>query len=120
MNVHTQGKYLTLDWDDTTYEECMDRLEKLHLYHSDIKKLVYRQSAGKRGYHVQCWFNCNVSIPLMRFKLQDDPRRLLHDIFNRPDYIHGILWRRKTIEGEVYEAGPWLEYPQQLSIRSLN
>ena len=110
MNPNFMAKTFTLDWDNISLDEVFKRLRAIRSNYTNVRELVYRVSPNKSGYHIlgKLWGYSN--IPRLRFELGDDPRRLLHDIFNRPDNIHDVLWNRKTIEGKVYKAGKWIRY----------
>jgi len=110
MNLEFKAKTYTLDWDDIDKDVLYRRLHEIRKNHINTRKLVFRQSPTKSGYHIRGYLHGNASIPRLRFQFQDDPRRLLHDLFNRPDNIHDVLWDRKTIQGKVFKAGQWEEY----------
>ena len=110
VNPEFIAKTYTLDWDNITLDECLYRLHFIRKNHSNTKKLEYRLSPSKTGFHVRARLHGNACIPRLRMEFWDDPRRLLHDIFNRPDNIHDVLWDRKRIKGKIYEAGEWITY----------
>ena len=110
MNLEYRDRYLTLDWDDIDRDACIHRMQAILEDYSNVKELLFRQSPSKSGWHIRVILHANTNVPLMRFKLQDDPRRLLHDIFNRADYVHDVLWDRKTIQGKTFNASEWERY----------
>lgn len=103
LNVNTRGKYLTLDWDDITYAEAERRIDYIFDNYSNVRKLVLSQSPLS-GYHVRLYLYGDTNIALMRRAFKDDGRRLVHDLLNRPYYIHDILWSRKTVQGIPWES----------------
>lgn len=110
MKTDLIGKTYTLDWDNIDKDVLYRRLHEIHQNHTNTRKLVFRQSPSKSGYHIRGYLHGNACIPRLRFELQDDARRLCHDIFNRPDYVHDVLWDRKIVQGKVLKAGDWHEY----------
>lgn len=102
MNVDTQGKYLTLDWDNISKDVAINRVQEICDSDPNLEKLQLSRSPTK-GFHCRIYFFRPVNIVEMRHKLNDDPRRLLNDILNRPAHIHDILWSRKTIHTIPYE-----------------
>lgn len=102
MNTDFKGKYFTLDWDNISIDEAKRRCDFILKNYTNIQKLVLSLSPTK-GFHVRCYCYGNTVIAKMRRELKDDGRRLVHDLLNRPDNIHDILWSRKTISGIVWE-----------------
>lgn len=107
MNLETTGTKLTLDWDNINLYEAVLRFDEI-LDSPNCKRAILYRSPTK-GFHCRVWFLYPVRVAICRFQLNDDPRRLLHDLFNRSDIVHDILWSRKSIRGIIYKAKTILE-----------
>lgn len=106
MRLNFTADRYTLDWDNCSYLELRQRLYYV-LNDETTAALKFRKSCRKKGYHVLVYTNIKVVVAKMRRKYWDDKKRLLHDILNRPDYIHDVLWTQKRIKGKLYKAGRW-------------
>ena len=102
MRLDYTAKMASLDWDNINLQEALVRFEAIRGSPNVIKATLSR-SPRKNGYHVRVFFHFSVRVASYRFNHSDDPRRLLHDLFNRPG-IHDILWKRKTVAGVPYIA----------------
>jgi len=109
MKLDYKNTRYTLDYDCCTYKQLLSRIFYI-LLDRTTKRLRYRRSARKKGYHVEVQTIQPVLVLRKRKKFRDDPKRLIHDIMNRPDHIHDVLWTRKTINGKVYNAGKWSKW----------
>lgn len=101
MNLDKKAKYLTLDWDAISYNEALKRVYYIKKQ-TNVRKIELSLSPTN-GFHVRVSLYGNSNILLLRRAWKDDGRRIIHDIFNRPDNLHDILWSRKTIDGIVWE-----------------
>jgi len=108
MKIDKKSKFITLDWDNINLHQAMSQYNAI-LDSPNVKKVKLSKSSTK-GYHCSVEFYFPVIIALSRFNLGDDPRRILHDLFNRPDHIHDILWTRKIIGGIVHESKKLVEW----------
>ena len=102
MNVDTRGRYLTLDWDNISIDEAYRRVRYICKNYANVSQLVLSLSPTK-GFHVRLSMHSDTNIAAMRRELKDDGNRLVHDLLNRPNHIHDILWSRKTVSGIVWE-----------------
>lgn len=109
MNLDHRAKYYTLDYDRCTYKRLLAWLFWI-LLDKDTKRLMYRRSPRRKGYHVFVRTKHEVVVAKKRRKFRDDPRRLVHDLLNRPSHIHDVLWSQKRVKGKVYKAGKWSEW----------
>ena len=107
MKIDDTSRYITLDWDNINLHEAVSQYNAI-LDSPNVSKATLSRSACK-GFHCRVWFIYPVLIARCRFELGDDPRRLLHDLFNRTGLIHDVLWSRKTIAGIVYKAETIME-----------
>ncbi len=107
LDLTTTSTKITLDWDNINLHEAFSRFRKI-LDSPNTKKAKLLRSATK-GFHCRVEFFFPVRIAKCRFELNDDPRRLLHDLFNRDNRIHDILWSRKSIAGIIYKAETVME-----------
>ena len=98
MNQTDSSRFITLDWDNISLAEAQKRCQWILDNYSDISKLMLSLSPTK-GFHVRLHFDYPHLIARVRRSLKDDGNRLLHDLLNRPDYVHDILWNRKVING---------------------
>jgi hypothetical protein len=102
MSPDYKAKYLTLDWDNISIDEAYARVKYICSNYANVRKLVLSLSPTK-GFHVRISLYSNTNVALMRRALKDDGNRLIHDILNRPDNIHDILWSGKTVSGIRWE-----------------
>jgi len=109
MNLRTSSKFITLDWDNISIHEANRRIQYIYDNYTDIQKLVCCFSPLK-GFHVRITFKYPHLVVKIRKELKDDGNRLINDILNRPDYIHDILWNRKSYANQV-----WYEEPLKMS-----
>lgn len=107
MNLKTTSRKITLDWDNIKLDEAVHRYNEI-IDSPNCQGAILSRSPTK-GFHCRVWFFHPVRIARCRFNLNDDPRRLLHDLFNRSDNVHDILWDRKSIGGIIYKAQQILE-----------
>ena len=107
MKIDDTSKFITLDWDNINLHQAISQYNAI-LESPNVKKSTLSRSATK-GFHCRVWFIYPVLIAKCRFELGDDPRRLLHDLFNRVGIIHDVLWIRKTIAGITYKSEEILE-----------
>ena len=108
MKIDYTAKYITLDWDNINLHQAVSQYNAI-LESPNVKRAKLSRSPRK-GWHCRVWFSYPVLVAKCRFELGDDPRRLLHDLFNRPDHIHDILWARKVVAGTIYTAQTIMEY----------
>lgn len=106
MKLDYKNTRYTLDFDNTTYKELLAKIFAVSI-DKDTLRLKYRRSCRRNGYHVVVETKVPVLVLPKRKKFGDDRKRMMHDILNRPDHIHDVLWSRKTINGRVYRAGKW-------------
>lgn len=102
MKIDHTSNHVTLDWDNINLHQAISQYNAI-LESPNVSKATLSKSSRK-GYHVRVWFLHPVRVANYRFALGDDPRRLLHDLFNRPNNIHDVLWSRKTIAGVIYKS----------------
>lgn len=102
MRLDQKGKFITLDWDNISIVEARRRTNFILDNYANVRKLVLSLSPTK-GYHVRLYCYSDTLILPMRKALKDDGRRIIHDIFNRSDNIHDILWIRKTDSRGTWE-----------------
>lgn len=110
MNINDTSRYITLDWDNCTIKEAEARAKALWDNHPNIERLRLHQSASGNGCHLRIKFRYPVRIASARLALGDDCRRLCHDLLNRPDHIHDILWSAKIIKGTKFATKELLDY----------
>ena len=102
MKIDETSKFITLDWDNINLHQAVSQYNAI-LESPNVSKATLSRSARK-GFHCRVWFLYPVLVAKCRFELGDDPRRLLHDLFNRPSHIHDVLWSRKTVAGIVFKS----------------
>ena len=102
MKIDYTSNYVTLDWDKISLQEALVRF--ININESPNTRRATLSLSPRKGFHVRVWLHHPVIVAKYRFNFGDDPRRLLHDLFNRPDHIHDILWARKTIAGIPFKA----------------
>ena len=103
MRIDYNSKTFTLDWDDITIGELRRRLAFMEKTLSSLRRYTVSLSPMS-GYHIRVECHGPVCVATMRDVYKDDGRRLVNDILNRPDYIHDILWSRKTNHGVSWES----------------
>lgn len=103
MKPDFKSKYLTLDWDDIDIDEAYDRCNYIFNNYANVQKLVLSQSPLS-GFHCRISLYGASCVADLRREWKDDGLRLVHDLLNRPDHIHDILWSRKTVQGLVWES----------------
>ena len=108
LKIDQTSKFITLDWDNINLHQAISQYNAI-LESPNVKRATLSRSARK-GFHCRVWFLFPVLVARCRFGLGDDPRRLLHDLFNRPAHIHDILWTRKTIGGITHKAQTVVEW----------
>lgn len=109
MNTSYMAKYFTLDWDNISIDEAKRRCDFILKNYTNVQELVLSLSPTK-GFHVRCYCYGLTCVAKMRNELKDDGRRLVHDILNRPDNIHDVLWSRKTVCGIPWEEKELMTY----------
>ena len=96
MNPRTRAKYFTLDWDNISLDEAHRRVSFILDNYANVHKIVLLLSPIK-GFHVKCYCYSDTNVADIRNELKDDGNRLIHDLMNRPEHIHDILWTKKVI-----------------------
>lgn len=114
MNIELKAKHFTLDWDNISIEEAYRRCQYILDNYANVRELLLSLSPTK-GFHVRVHLYGASYVARMRNEMKDDGNRLIHDILNRPDNIHDVLWSRKTIQGI-----PWEERHLKLYRRNEN
>jgi len=109
VNINEISRFITLDWDNIKIGEAEARTKSLYENHPNIKRIRLHESPTK-GYHCRIEFRYPVRIASARLALGDDCRRLCHDILNRPENIHDILWSYKVIKGTKFCTKELLDY----------
>lgn len=102
MNLNTRAKVITLDWDQIPIYDAYKRCEEI--FSQFIVSSVTLKRSPTKGFHVIVHFHIDVNVVQQRYKMGDDPYRLLNDILNRPAHIHDILWDRKIIMGKSWRS----------------
>ncbi len=88
---------LNLDWDNISHIKRIGELSKEPV----VKKINVVMSPSFNGFHVRCNLKSKLSrldIFRLRYKYNDDRRRLLRDILFRP-FTPDILHKAKVING---------------------
>ena len=109
MKLDYKSTRYTLDYDNTTYKRLLAKIFYI-LLDKNTKCLRFRKSPRKNGFHVEVKTKILVHVLKKRRKFRDDGRRIIHDILNRPDHIHDVLWCQKRIKGKLYKAGKWSKW----------
>ena len=109
MNIHETSKFLTLDWDNIDLQAALVKFIDVIGSPNTYRAILSRSPRGK-GFHCRVYLHYRVLVAVYRFRHGDDPRRLLHDLFNSPDNIHDILWSRKTVHGNAHKAKVLIDY----------
>lgn len=110
MNINDTSRFITLDWDNIGIGEAEARVKSLWINHPNIQKIRLHQSSRGNGFHCRIMFKFPVRIASARLALGDDCRRLCHDLLNRPNHIHDILWDYKVIKGTKFATKEVLNY----------
>ncbi len=106
-------EYITLDWDDISFREAMDRCMKI--FNSlPATEIYYRESSSQTGWHIRVEFDYDrteVERLELREQLWDDPVRIAYDRARIKeeaivDYSKGVLFDKN---GDMY-AGKWEKY----------
>lgn len=108
MNLNHKSTKLSLDWDNINLQDALVRF--LGIIDSPNTKSAVLSRSARKGYNCRINTLFPVLVAKYRFNLGDDPRRLLHDLFNRPDHVHDILWNRKTVNSIPHEAHVLIQY----------
>ena len=108
----TRRHSVSLDWDYVRFRTAMRRMYQISTM-PYVENVVLMQSATK-GYHCLIDFDRPVHIALVRFDLDDDPRRLLHDLLDKPRDIDTLSWDHKWKYGRLWEAKTLWVYRRQL------
>lgn len=108
LQINHTSTFISLDWDNINLHQAVSQYNAI-LESPNVKRAKLARSARK-GFHCSVWFHYPVIVAKSRFELGDDPRRILHDLFNRPDHIHDVLWTRKTIGGNSYKTETVVDY----------
>lgn len=108
MSPDYKAKYFTLDWDNISIDEAYSRFKRIcqSINVSD----AYLSLSATKGFHVRVHTHGLVTVADMRDYWKDDGRRLVHDILNKPDNIHDVLFTRKTVDSVTWEASPLTEW----------
>lgn len=99
MKLDQIGKFVTLDWDNIDLQVALIRFSEIAKSDNTIRTIL--SLSPRKGYHVRIWLRFAVRLVIYRLGHSDDPRRLYHDLVNRPPHIHDILWIRKTTKLRV-------------------
>ena len=108
MKLTFKSKYVTLDWDNIDNIRAIKRFVEI-CNSGNTRQALLSKSAFK-GFHCRIWLFNDVLIARYRLAFQDDPLRILHDLFNRDPRVHDILWSRKSIRGVAHKSKPIISY----------
>jgi len=103
-------KIISLDWDNFTWKKAYTIIKFIMNDRKDIEKITVFTSPNLDGWHIYIhfnhWLDWKEVLPLRR-KYQDDPKRLINEIFKDNPDEKMILFQNKNGNKEKFYCEFW-------------
>ena len=90
---------IVLDWDNITFYVMKTRIERIKQMR-EFKLILIVASTSLNGYHIylQAFSKINFKrVFRLRWVLQDDPKKLLKDMFSEKALIRNVIFKEKIM-----------------------